>query len=143
MSETLKQRYRRWILELWNGDLSLAEELVTTDFLIHQARSQPGESEAQRGPAALREMVEMGRGPFEDLRLEIQVGPIAEGDTVAARWVGRGRYAGGIPGASAPAGTAVEFGGIDLLRADDSGRFAEYWVSSDGLALMAQLGAMG
>jgi hypothetical protein len=31
---------------------------------------------------------------------------------------------------------------IDLLRAR-GGRFAEYWVSSDGLALMAQLGALG
>jgi hypothetical protein len=31
---------------------------------------------------------------------------------------------------------------MDLLRARD-GRFAEYWVSSDGLQLMAQLGALG
>lgn len=30
----------------------------------------------------------------------------------------------------------------DLLRARE-GRLAEYWVSSDGLALMAQLGALG
>jgi hypothetical protein len=30
----------------------------------------------------------------------------------------------------------------DLLRARD-GRFAEHWVSSDGLQLMARLGALG
>jgi hypothetical protein len=35
----------------------------------------------------------------------------------------------------------VTFGGIDILRVQD-GRFAEYWVSSDGLALMGQLGAL-
>jgi hypothetical protein len=29
-----------------------------------------------------------------------------------------------------------------MLRARE-GRFAEYWVSSDGLELMAQLGALG
>jgi hypothetical protein len=61
---------------------------------------------------------------------------------MAARWVGRGRYRGGMPGATAPAGTPVAFGGIDLLRARD-GQFAEYWVSSDGLQLMVQLGALG
>ena len=61
---------------------------------------------------------------------------------VAARWSARGIYSGGIPGATAAPGTLVEFGGIDLMRVED-GRFAEYWVSSDGLALMAQLGALG
>jgi predicted ester cyclase len=78
----LRRLYRRWMLELWNGDL------------------------------------------------------------VAARWAGRGRYRGGMPGAIAAAGTPVGFGGIDLLRVRGD-RFAEYWVSSDGLALMAQLGALG
>jgi hypothetical protein len=33
-------------------------------------------------------------------------------------------------------------GGNDLLRARGD-RFAGYWVSSDGLALMGQLGALG
>jgi hypothetical protein len=47
-----------------------------------------------------------------------------------------------ISGATAAVGTPVSFGGIDLLRVE-GGRFAEYWVSSDGLALMAQLGALG
>ena len=63
----LRQLYRRWMLELWNGDLSMA---------------------------------------------------------------------------TAAAGTPVGFGGIDLLRVRGD-RFAEYWVSSDGLALMGQLGALG
>ena len=30
---------------------------------------------------------------------------------------------------------------IDIMRIED-GRLAEYWVTSDGLALMAQLGAL-
>jgi predicted ester cyclase len=87
-------------------------------------------------------MVQEGHAPFDDLTFEIEVGPVVDGDLVAARWAGRGRYKGGIPGATAAAGTPVAFGGIDLLRARD-GRFAEYWVSSDGLQLMAQLGALG
>ena len=36
----------------------------------------------------------------------------------------------------------MSFGGIDIMRIED-GRLAEYWVTSDGLALMAQLGALG
>jgi predicted ester cyclase len=138
----LKARYRRWLLELWHGDLGLAADLVTDDFLIHQARSRPGESEERRGPDGLREMVQMGHAPFEGLRFAIEVGPLVEGDLVAARWVGSGRYAGGIPGAEARRGTEVAFGGTDLLRAAPDGRFAEYWVSSDGLWLMQQLRAL-
>jgi hypothetical protein len=44
--------------------------------------------------------------------------------------------------ATAAAGTPVAFGGIDLLRVRGD-RFAEYWVSSDGLALTGQLGSLG
>jgi predicted ester cyclase len=84
----------------------------------------------------------MGRAPFSELTFAIEVGPIVEGDMLAARWIGRALYAGGIPGATAPEGTEVAFGGIDIMRVAD-GRLAEYWVSSDGIALMTQLGALG
>ena len=138
----LRRLYRRWMLELWNGDLAIAGELVSDDFVIHQARADGAASEGPGGPEALVQLVREGHAPFEELSFDIEVGPVVEGDMVAARWVGRGRYRGGLPGATAPAGTPVAFGGIDLLRARD-GRFAEYWVSSDGLQLMAQLGALG
>ena len=138
----LRQLYRHWMLELWNGDLQVAEQIVTADFVIHQARADGAGSEEVRGPEAVTRMVQEGHAPFDNLTFEIEVGPVVEGDLVAARWAGRGRYKGGIPGATAAAGTPVAFGGIDLLRARD-GRFAEYWVSSDGLQLMAQLGGLG
>jgi predicted ester cyclase len=138
----LRQLYRRWMLELWNGDLSVATELVTGDFVIHQARAGGAGSEERRGPEAVVQLVRDGHAPFDGLTFEIEVGPVVEGDLVAARWAGRGRYRGGLPGATAAAGTPVGFGGIDLLRARGD-RFAEYWVSSDGLALMDQLGALG
>lgn len=137
----LKQAYERWIGELWNGDLTVADELVTDDFLIHQARADGQPSEDERGPAALRALVEQGRAPFSEITFSVEAGPIAEGPSLACRWRAIGTYAGGIPGASAEPGTDVSFGGIDLLRAAPDGRFAEYWVSSDGLSLMQQLGA--
>ena len=138
----LRRLYRRWMLELWNGDLAVATELVTDDFVIHQARSDGAGSDERRGPEAVVQLVRDGHAPFDGLTFEIEVGPVVEGDLVAARWAGRGRYQGGMPGATAAAGTPVAFGGIDLLRARGD-RFAEYWVSSDGLALMGQLGALG
>ena len=141
MAADLSGLYRRWLLELWAGDLSVAEQLVTPDFVVHQARADGAPSEEVRGPEALVRMVREGHGPFDGLSFRIEVGPVVDGDLVAARWAGRGRYRGGLPGATAPAGTPVFFGGTDLLRARD-GRFAEYWVSSDGLLLMAQLGAL-
>jgi predicted ester cyclase len=141
-TEQPRRLYERWLLELWHGDESAAHEILAADFVVHQARSQPGESEAIRGPQAGVELMRMGRAPFSELTFEIEVGPIVEGDMLAARWIGRGAYAGGMPGATAPAGTNVTFGGIDLMRIED-GRVAEYWVSSDGLALMQQLGALG
>jgi predicted ester cyclase len=137
-----RRLYERWLLELWNGDESVADEILADDFVVHQARAQRGESEAVRGPQAALEIVRMGRAPFPDLTCAIEVGPIVDGDMVAARWTARGHYAGGIPGATAPEGTEVTFGGIDIMRVE-SGKLAEYWVSSDGLALMGQLGALG
>ena len=138
----LRRLYRRWMLELWNGDLAVATELVTDDFVIHQARADGAGSDERRGPEAVVQLVRDGHAPFDGLTFEIEVGPVVEGDLVAARWAGRGRYRGGMPGATAAAGTPVAFGGIDLLRARGD-RFAEYWVSSDGLALMGQLRALG
>jgi hypothetical protein len=68
--------------------------------------------------------VQMGRAPFSGLTFAIEVGPLVDADLVAARWAGRGCYAGGIPGAEAPPGVEVTFGGIDILRAAPDGSFA-------------------
>jgi predicted ester cyclase len=137
-----RRLYERWLLELWHGDESVAQEILAADFVVHQARSQPGESEDVHGPQAGVEMVRMGRAPFSQLTFAVEVGPLVDGDMLAARWIGYGTYAGGLPGATAPEGTEVAFGGIDIMRIAD-GRLAEYWVSSDGLSLMEQLGALG
>jgi glyoxylase-like metal-dependent hydrolase (beta-lactamase superfamily II) len=49
----LRRLYRRWMLELWNGDLSVAAEIVTDDFVVHQARADGARSEELRGPGAV------------------------------------------------------------------------------------------
>jgi hypothetical protein len=130
--------YRRWLDELWGGDLDIAGEILTPDFVGHWP------DQDVRGPEGAAEAVRAGRAPFDDVRLTLDVGPVADADKVAARWTFHAAYLGGLPGATAPAGTRVAFSGMDLLRIDPaSGKFAEYWVVSDALGLMTQLGATG
>jgi hypothetical protein len=128
--------YRRWLLELWAGDLEVAEEILTADFLGHWP------DQDVHGPIGAAEAVRAGRSPFDDIRLTLDVGPITGGDKVAARWTFHAAYQGGLPGATVPAGARVAFSGMDILRIDPaSGKFAEYWVVADALGLMTQLGA--
>ncbi len=135
-----RRLYDRW-MAMWNGDVALTAEIVAPDCVVHQAPFGAGEPPRFEGPAGIRRMVEMGRAPFADLTFAVEVGPIAEGDLLAARWTSRGRYRGGLPGATAAAGAPVTFGGMDLFRIEN-GRIAEYWVSADVYHLMAQLGAV-
>jgi len=138
--EKFKGIYERWI-DIWNGDLGLIAEVVSPRFVGHWPPVRPDVPYDVVGPARLRRMVEMSRTLIPDLRVSVEAGPIAEGAVLAARWVGRGRYAGGIRGATAPPGTEVAFCGCDFLRIE-SDRIVEYWVSSDGLSLLAQVGAL-
>lgn len=109
--------YERWLYELWNGDLAelerIARALVTADFAGHW----PGQPNLVTGPEQLAEVVRQGRELIEALRFDLEVGPVVQADLVAARWVGRGRYA----------GEPVEFHGHDILRLTGD-RFSEYWV---------------
>lgn len=133
--------YDRWLSQLWNGDVNQLEEvaadLVGPEFVGHW----PGRPALVHGADALAAVVRAGRLPFDPITFAVEVGPVVTGGLVAARWVGRGAYAGGphaLPGATAPPGTPVEFRGHDILRVA-GGRFAEYWVISEEDQLMAQL----
>ncbi|SCF17084.1 SnoaL-like polyketide cyclase [Micromonospora viridifaciens] len=143
MADDVKARYRRYLEQAWTADGerldALAAELVTPDFVIHQARSDGASAEQVRGPAALTKLIRESCSLFRDVSTVIEVGPIVDGDLVAARWRFHGRYVGGMPGATAEPGTEVRFAGTDILRSSGD-RFAEYWVVSEGLSLMAQLG---
>ncbi len=78
---------------------------------------------------------------FGDITITVDLGPIVDGDLIAARWTMRATYTGGIPHATAPTGTKISFSGHDILRVAD-GRFVEYWTCTDILDGLAQLGAV-
>ncbi len=89
-----KQLYRRWLLELWNGNLTVTDQIVTPDFV----GSWPGRPGLVHGPKELAEIIRMSRDILLDMTFAIEVGPVAEGDLVAARWIGHGSYKGGHAG---------------------------------------------
>ena len=130
----LRRMYDNW-MTMWNGDTSLAHKLVARDCPVHQ----PPNSAV--GPEGVIQMVEMGRAPFETISFSVEVDPIIQNEWLAARWIGTGRYRGGMPGATVAPGTEITFRGNDIWRVED-GKIAEYWVSSDGIHLLMQLGIL-
>ncbi len=137
-TETAKL-YGRW-LGMWNGDLSLADDIVAAHCVVHYPGVPANTSDAADGIERVKATVKRARAPFERLIFSLDVGPIEDEGKVATRWTARGSYAGGLPGTQAAPGTMVEFSGVDLLRLAD-GKVAEYWLSTDGLQMMQQLGA--
>lgn len=133
--DEIKALYRRWLNELWTGNLDVAHELCAPGFVGHWPDRD------LEGVEAVAEQIGQTFALFDDISTTANVGPIVEGDTVAAHWTFSGTYKGGIPGATATPGTKVSFSGTDFLRVVD-GRFAEYWVVSDALGLMTRLGAI-
>ncbi|MFD1930866.1 ester cyclase [Nonomuraea mangrovi] len=113
--------YRRWLLEMWNGDFNLADELVAPEFVGHW----PGMD--VHGPEGLKGALAQGFEPFANVSVTLDAGPIVDGDLVAARWTFSGDHTGAIPGVAV---TRITFSGHDILRAE-GGRFVEYWVISD------------
>lgn len=110
MSEENKRIFRRLLEALDTGNLAVADELVSSDFVTHHPRSP----DRGRGPEVVRQGAALFRAAFPDLRFTIE-DIIAEGDTVAVRWIARGTHNGeyfGIP----PTGKAMEFTGIELDR---------------------------
>jgi predicted ester cyclase len=128
--------WERWI-ELWNGNLDLAEQIIHPNFEVHRV-PMPHVPDGLGGRDARVEWVKQTRSILDGLRFTVEVGPVVDGGMVAGRWFAEGSYQGGIPGATAPIGTRVGFHGNDIWRADE-GLIREYWLSDDLLDLSQQL----
>ncbi|OBI84345.1 nuclear transport factor 2 family protein [Mycobacterium sp. 1245805.9] len=112
--QTVDELYDRWITELWAGR-PIAAEIVTEDFVGHWPDRDV------HGPDELQGIVEQTRSMVADLNFAVQLGPLRDGDLVAARWIGEGRTPDG----------PVSFTGNDILRLSGDGqRFAEYWTGT-------------
>lgn len=133
-----KQIYTQW-MKAWNEDTSLVEKVTSESCVVHQKRTDGKSSYDFKGPEALKGIITDGLALFEKAEMTVEVGPIEEGPYVSARWKFTGKFKGGIPGAKAEKGKEMMFHGMDIFLIKDN-LIQEYWVSSDGLDLMQQMG---
>ena len=125
---------------LWNGDLSLTDEIIHPDFVAHAAPVTGGAAGDMKGRETLNAWVSGINALIADLDFQIEVGPITDAPYLVVRWRAQGTYAGGFPGASADAvGRTVTFYGTDTRRIED-GQLIEYWANTDSLWFVQQLG---
>lgn len=135
-----KELWKSWSA-LWNGNLSIADEIIAANFVAHFAPIGNSPDEVH-GPDGLKQWIGATVGAFTNYSFTTMVGPLSDEDKVAGRWLFRGTYQGGIPGASSRAvGKQVEYAGMDLFRVE-AGKIVEYWLCADTLQLLQQVGVI-
>jgi steroid delta-isomerase-like uncharacterized protein len=124
---------RRYIDEVYNhGRPEVIDELFADDYVDHTAST-----EQVPGPSGARQIYDVFRAAFPDLRVEIH-DLVSDDDLVTFRATMSGTSQGPLMGA-APTGNAVQIASMVFLRVRD-GRFVERWEQMDLLGLMLQLG---
>jgi steroid delta-isomerase-like uncharacterized protein len=135
-AESNKALSRRVLEEAFNaGNIDVIDELVTTDFVNHDAALP----EAMIGPEAAKATISGYRTAFPDLRITIEE-QIADDQGVATRWSAKGTHEGDLMG-MAPTGKQSTVTGITIDRIVD-GRIAESWTNWDTLGMLQQLGVV-
>ena len=131
--DELKSRARRVVEEIFNqGDIALANELISPDCVHHVPGGQPAP-----GLAGLTGWLALTQRIFPDFHAIVE-DEIAEGDRVVQRITCYGTHQGEFSGVQ-PTGQQVSFQIIDISRAGPDGRFAEHWSTADLPAVLHQL----
>ncbi len=130
-SESNKVIVRKYV-ELWStGNLTLADEVLAADFVDHTHPNQAP------GPASVKQEVTTFREGFPDVRITIEQ-IIAEGDSVAFRFVLRGTHLGTFAGFP-PTGKENVLTGADFIRISN-GKMVEMWSIQETLSWAQGLG---
>jgi predicted ester cyclase len=131
-TEENKVLVRRFVEEFWNGgNMTTVDELMAPDAEIHMPTGEMVDLEGLKGFAVtFREAFPDWHSTFDEL--------VAEGDTVAERWTGRGTHQGELQGIP-PTGRRVEVPGSVFYRIV-GGTIVEFRGQLDMLSLMQQLG---
>ena len=125
---------RRLIEEGFNqGDLSVADELVSPELVEHQSFGPDHASGAEGVKAVIASL----RRAFSDFHLAIDDLAVA-GDTVWLRMTGTGTNDGSFMG-HPRTGRRMRTDVFDALRVED-GRIVEHWGVPDRLGTLFQLG---
>lgn len=125
---------RRLIEEGFNeGNLDVADELVSSDMLEHQTF---GPDHAP-GAEGVKAVIASLRRAFSDFHLDIEDLAV-DGDTVWLRMSGTGTNDGSFMG-HAPSGRSMRTDVFDALRIEN-GLIVEHWGVPDRLGVLFQLG---
>ena len=112
------------------GNLSIADELLSPDFVIH------GPLPASPGIEGMKEIITTCRAAFEHLDVTIE-DMVAEGNKVAARFTARSVHKGDFMGLPAT-GKLITMTGIEIFCIKDD-KIAEIWGEANLFGLMQQL----
>lgn len=132
MSQENKAIFSRYLEEIWNKDnLTLVDELITTDFVQHTPSGDV------KGYEAFKQYVTAFRTAFPDLHFTI-VSSIDKGDKVDIYWSSTGTHKGEFLGI-AVTGKHITLQGITVTRFAGK-KLAENWLYWDRLSMLEQLG---
>ncbi len=134
--EENKALLRRAVEEVFSaqGNVEVADEISAPDYI----GMNPTDPQDVRGPEGAKELANMYRSAFPDVRLIIEE-QVAEGDKVVTRWIAYGTHQGEMMGI-APTGNQVRVEGITISHIQE-GKIVQEWELFDTLGLMQQLGA--
>jgi steroid delta-isomerase-like uncharacterized protein len=132
--EENKELVRRFVEEFWNrGNTVAADELMAPEAQIHMPTGEQVDLDGIKAfNVAFRASFPDWHSTLEEL--------VAEGDTVAERWTGRGTHRGELQGIPAT-GTHVEVPGSVFYRIV-GGKIVVFRGQLDMMGLMHQLGAI-
>ena len=130
-----KEIVKRVFEEPWTGNFESIDEFVAPEYIAYD----PAEPEPIKGPAGAKANVQKYLAGFSNARITVDE-QIAEGDTVATRWTGRGTHDGEIAGI-APTGKDVTVKGLTITKLEN-GKIVEEHVVWDTFGMLVQLGAV-
>jgi steroid delta-isomerase-like uncharacterized protein len=134
MSNEQNEQVARRGFEAFNtGDMSIVDE-ITADNAVNHDPAQPEEAQ---GPEGFKQVIQMYRGAFPDLHIEVEE-CFSDGDLVCTRWTSSGTNDGELMGMPAT-GKHTTGSGITIDRIQD-GKVVESWNQWDNAGLMQQLG---
>jgi steroid delta-isomerase-like uncharacterized protein len=135
MTTQNKNNVRRLFDEAWSkGNMAVIDEVVAPNVVSHDP-ANPNLNDRE----ALKQMIAMYRGAFNDLRMTIDE-QIVEGDKVVTRWTARGTHSGPLMGV-APTHKKCTVTGMQIDHCS-GGKITETWTNWDTAGLMQQLGVV-
>jgi steroid delta-isomerase-like uncharacterized protein len=125
---------RQFYRMLETGDVSMADEVVATDYVNHNA--VPGQKPGLEG---YKDIVRAVRTGLPDIQYTIE-DQVAEGDKVVTRYTAEGTHRGEFLGVAAT-GKPITMTALVLQRVVD-GKIQESWLELDMLSVLRQMGAI-